>query len=361
MFAIKFLVKRVIKTEKSPEELLKVKPVQATPENFSSFVRNLKDDDACNKAVHHFHEVIRYLVSTQGFDCANLAGRFFALTQKEIDEKKLLQEAKELEKNSKGMPEFNWMENIEGMPEIKALWHYGISLSWALFEWGEPEWKKVYDHSALPMNMSYPDYMNTLHNVQGADNFERQWWIGPGLDPTRLHICLMRMLSILPKIVVHPSMPEFSEVYDKIYSLIKDVDIDRITDPLTIKVAKRLKKKKQLCCLFFFATPAMIIRWCNGVPPRLIIRRYCFLLMRLFEMYGDIKTLEFLVASLDQTAKIFTFDNFYQVIEEETWTKRETNLQWRNIHFRKKSQQNGMLTKQTQESPDSDSGNSQTD
>lgn len=363
MFAIKFLVRRVIETGKSPEEILKVKPIQTTSKDFALMVKDMNVETGCISAIKHFPEVIRYMVSTQGFDCANLAGRFFALMQDETDQEKLKEEVEEFEKNAKATPKFNWIENIKGMREIKSLWQYGISLSWALFEWGVPEWKNIYDHSTLPLDMNYANYMITMRDAQGTDNFGRQWWIGPGLDTSRLHICMMRMLSILPKINVYPASPVFSEVYDKIYTLIKNVDINKINDPKTLQVVKRLKKRKQNCCLFFFATPAMIQRWCNGVPPRLIICRYCLLLMRLFEMYGDIKTLEFLITSLDQTAKIFTFDSFYQVIEAGSWTKHETNLEWRSKKFRRNTRttKNGMETELPQELLNSDSGNSQTD
>lgn len=364
MFAIKYLIQCSCESLKSPEEILRVSPAQATGKDFVKFLKHISLDAAYEDAMRHMPQVIQFLVRMKGFDCAGLAARLYELKdRRELDES-ALQEIERRKITAAATPRINWLDNIEGMHELKLLWDFGISLSWAIFNWGEPERRNPYKLDALPLDEQLSGYMHAMRDTQGSDYFDKTWWIGPIMDCTQIHICVLRMLSTLPKITVFPEMPPFSQFYERTLQVIRDTDLD---DPGYQRIIAVLRKKTQATSLLFFANPAMVHRWRNGVDPRLIMRRYCFLIMRVLEMYGNQAGLMYWLKALDQVAKIFTHENFYAVIENGRWSKKGIDVKWRSEHMRgrmlsrrnsgEKPQDGKMIAPETA-SPNSDSGSS---
>lgn len=363
MFAIKFLIQSCHESMMSPEELSKVSPAQKTDKDFAKFLKHVSVDEAYEAAMSHMPEVIQYLVRTKGFSSAGLVARLYDLKDRRDISPAALEEIERRKAMAAATPKINWLDNIEGMHELTLLWDFGVSLSWAIFNWGEPEWRKPYKLDSLPLDEQMSGYMQAMRDTQGADYFDKTWWIGPAMDCTQIHICVLRMLSTLPKITVFPEMPSFSQVYEKTLQIIKETDLD---DPGYQMIIAKLRKKTQATSLLFFANPAMVHRWCHGVDPRLVMRRYCYLIMRIIEMYGNQAGLMYWLKSLDQVAKIFTHENFYAVIEHGKWSKKGIDVKWRSEHMRGRmltrknsgeKPQDGAMTGVETASPSSGSGN----
>lgn len=211
-----------------------------------------------------------------------------------------------------------------GQAALEKIYAAGISLTWLCFGLGTPSTQPGCILPWIPDNKNRVPYMaiQRAAQKQGLLPHERIWWSGMYRKGSgRMRHAILYMLYALPIQNVFPRSPEPDETFERVMQAFHNCPADSISyKDWMPDVIMKIRDSRMLLPLLFLSRQSSLSRWRRGENrANVMTRRYCLLVERIFDSYGDTLGVSILLDLLDNLARFFGLESFAHVVEQGSW------------------------------------------
>jgi len=196
----------------------------------------------------------------------------------------------------------------------------GMSLTWLCFGVGRPTLTNTM-MTSLPTDLSRYEKLQCVRERQDLFIFEQKWWTGSFSG--RPKDVMVRMLYALPKQTVFADMPNPLDVLHRLQEIVKDFRITPDIPAYAAVVIEILKKIPSDISLLLLTRYSTVSYWRSGSRKiNLLMKRYCFLVERILDTYGDRDGLLILIHHLNEYSAELGFNGLEDVVQNKAWFRK---------------------------------------